>query len=83
MLDAAIEAAVDQWSMETWMSQEQADREAFAKRDPSTLVVWGEKEKAELRKVAQEVWSNWAKKSPLAQKSYDSQVAFLKKLGKL
>jgi TRAP-type transport system periplasmic protein len=80
---SAIEAAVDQWSLETWMSQELADREAFAKRDPSTLVVWGEKEKAEFRKIAQEVWATWAKKSPLAQKSFDSQVAFLKKLGKL
>jgi len=80
---AAITAAVDEWSLSTWMSQELADRNAAAKRNPDTLVTWGEKEKGELRAVARSVWETWSTKSPLAKEIYDSQVAFLKSLGKL
>lgn len=80
---AAIAAAVDEWSLSTWMSQELADRNAAAKRSPDTLVTWGEKEKGELRAVARSVWETWSTKSPLAKEIYDSQVAFLKSLGKL
>ncbi|MCC7274254.1 MAG: TRAP transporter substrate-binding protein DctP [Alphaproteobacteria bacterium] len=80
---AAVTAAVDEWSLATWISQEQADRLAAAKRSPDTLVAWGEKEKAELRAVAAGVWEGWAKKSPLAKEIYESQVKFLKSIGKL
>jgi TRAP-type mannitol/chloroaromatic compound transport system substrate-binding protein len=80
---AIVLAAVDEWSLRTWMSQEQDDRRAVAKRDPSTLVAWGEKEKAEFRKIAQQVWEKWSKKSPLATEIYNSQVKYLKSLGKL
>ncbi|BBK43468.1 lactate-binding periplasmic protein [Allostella vacuolata] len=80
---AAVTAAVDEWSLATWMSQEHADRLAAAKRKPETLVTWGEKEKADLRKVAQTVWESWSKKSPLAKEIYESQVKFLQSIGKL
>lgn len=80
---AAITAAVEEWSLSTWMSQELEDRKASAKRNPDTLVTWGEKEKGELRAVARSVWESWSTKSPLAKEIYDSQVAFLKSLGKL
>jgi TRAP-type mannitol/chloroaromatic compound transport system substrate-binding protein len=79
---AIVLAAVDEWSLHTWMDQELEDRKAVAKRDPSTLVQWGEKEKAEFRKVAQQVWEKWAKKSPLATEIYESQLKYLKSLGK-
>ncbi|MBL8700112.1 MAG: TRAP transporter substrate-binding protein DctP [Alphaproteobacteria bacterium] len=80
---AAIYAALEEWNIATLMNQEWEDRQAAAKRDPSTLITWGEKEKLELRQVAQGVWESWSKKSPLAKEIYDSQVAFLKKMGKL
>ena len=80
---AAITAAVEEWSLSTWMSQELEDRKASAKRSPDTLVTWGEKEKGELRAVARSVWESWSTKSPLAKEIYESQVAFLKSLGKL
>ncbi|CAN0501532.1 unnamed protein product, partial [Phaeothamnion confervicola] len=80
---AIVTAAVDEWSLRTWMSQELEDRKAVAKRDPATLVAWGEKEKAEFRKVSQDVWQKWSKKSPLAKQIYESQVKFLKSIGKL
>ena len=80
---AAVQTALEEWNIATLMNQEFEDRQAAAKRDPSTLITWGEKEKLELRKVAQEVWESWSKKSPLAKEIYDSQVSFLKKMGKL
>jgi TRAP-type mannitol/chloroaromatic compound transport system substrate-binding protein len=80
---AAVQAALEEWNIATLMNQEFEDRQAAAKRDPSTLVTWGEKEKLELRQVAQGVWESWSKKSPLAKEIYDSQVNFLKKMGKL
>jgi TRAP-type transport system periplasmic protein len=80
---AAIYASLEEWNIATLMSQEQEDRKAAAKRDPSTLITWGEKEKLELRQVAQTVWESWSKKSPLAKEIYDSQVNFLKSMGKL
>jgi len=82
-LKAAVRAAADEWSLATWMSQELEDRKAVAKRDPKTLIAWGEAEKAEFRKVARGVWVDWSKKSPLAKETYDSQVKFLTSIGKL
>jgi len=80
---AIVIAAVDEWCLRTWMDQELEDRRAVAKRDPKTLVPWGEKEKAEFRQVSQQVWEKWSKKSKLATEIYDSQLKFLKSLGKL
>jgi len=80
---AIVTAAVDEWSLRTWMDQELEDRKAVAKRDPKTLIPWGEKEKAEFRKVSEQVWEKWSKKSKLATEIYESQLKFLKSLGKL
>jgi TRAP-type mannitol/chloroaromatic compound transport system substrate-binding protein len=44
------------------------------------LVNWAPDERKRFRQLAQQAWADWAKKSPTAQKVYDSQVAFLKKL---
>lgn len=79
---AIVTAAVDEWCLRTWMDQELEDRLAVAKRDPKTLVPWGEKEKSDFRKVAREVWEKWSKKSKLATEIYESQLKFLKSLGK-
>ncbi|MBI1394626.1 MAG: hypothetical protein GC151_01505 [Betaproteobacteria bacterium] len=80
---AIVTAAVDEWSLRTWMDQELEDRYAVAKRDPKTLIAWSEKEKAAFRKIAQSVWEKWSRKSPLAKEIYESQVRFLKSIGKL
>ena len=47
------------------------------------LVDVGADERRKFRELSQLAWADWAKKSPAAQKVYDSQVAFLKKLGLL
>jgi TRAP-type mannitol/chloroaromatic compound transport system substrate-binding protein len=44
------------------------------------LVTWSDAERRKFREVAREAWAEWAKKSPLAQKVYDSQIVFLKRL---
>jgi TRAP-type mannitol/chloroaromatic compound transport system substrate-binding protein len=51
-----------------------------AKAAGVTLVDIGDAERRKFRDLAQQAWADWAKKSPTAQKVYDSQVAFLKKL---
>jgi len=47
------------------------------------LIDWSPAERKKFRQVARGVWAEWAKKSSLAQKVYDSEVAFLEKLGLL
>ncbi len=80
---AIVTAAVDEWCLRSWMTQELEDRKAAAKRKPETLVQWGEKERAEFRTASQKVWQKWSKKSPLAKEIYESQTRFLKSIGKL
>ena len=38
---------------------------------------------AKMRTLAQKTWEEWSKKTPLAKKAYDSQIAWLKALGVL
>jgi TRAP-type mannitol/chloroaromatic compound transport system substrate-binding protein len=38
-------------------------------------------EQRKLRELAQTTWEDWSKKSPLAKKVYDSQLAWVKELG--
>jgi TRAP-type mannitol/chloroaromatic compound transport system substrate-binding protein len=40
-------------------------------------------ERQRFREIARGVWKEYAARSPLAQKAYDSQIAFLKRLGLL
>jgi TRAP-type mannitol/chloroaromatic compound transport system substrate-binding protein len=65
---------VQRIALEDLKVQEQAKEQGF---EP---VNWSAEERRNFRKVAQDAWADWAKKSPLAQKVYDSEVAFLKRL---
>lgn len=53
---------------------------ANAKAQNVHPVNWSDTERRKFRELARAAWAVWAKKSPLAQKAYDSQVAFLKRL---
>ncbi len=64
------------------MNREQ-DEKFAAERDPETLVNWGPEERRELREVAREVWEEFAEKSEMAQKVYESHVAYMKEQGLL
>jgi TRAP-type mannitol/chloroaromatic compound transport system substrate-binding protein len=65
---------VQRIAMEDLKAQEAAKAQGFE------VVNWSPEERRNFRKIAQEAWADWAKKSPLSQKVYDSQTAFLKKL---
>jgi TRAP-type mannitol/chloroaromatic compound transport system substrate-binding protein len=51
-----------------------------AKAQGVEIVNWPAEERRKFRKISQEAWADWAKKSPAAKRVYDSQVAFLKRL---
>ncbi|MCC7273806.1 MAG: TRAP transporter substrate-binding protein [Alphaproteobacteria bacterium] len=51
-----------------------------AKAQGIEIVNWPAEERKKFRKLAQEAWTDWGKKSPMAKRVLDSQVAFLKKL---
>ena len=76
--DAAV--AFNQDSIE---ANRKLDESFVAKRDPATLIAWGTEERRELREIAQEVWAEWAEKSDMAKKIYDSHVAYMQKIGLL
>ena len=60
-------------------SQEQAAKDSADGK--VHLIDWSKESRAELRKVAREQWEVFAKKSPLAQKVLDADLAYMKKLG--
>jgi TRAP-type mannitol/chloroaromatic compound transport system substrate-binding protein len=47
------------------------------------LVSWSSAERRKFREVAVGVWAEYAARSPMAQRAYDSHVAFLTRLGLL
>ncbi len=51
-----------------------------AKAQGVELINWPPEERRKFRKLSQEAWADWAKKSPTAMKVYESQTAFLKRL---
>jgi TRAP-type mannitol/chloroaromatic compound transport system substrate-binding protein len=53
---------------------------AGAKAAGVTLVTWAPEERRKFRELSRGAWADWAKKSPLSKRVYDSQVAFLKGL---
>jgi TRAP-type mannitol/chloroaromatic compound transport system substrate-binding protein len=62
---------------------EDAKAAAAAKAANVELVNWTAEERKKFRQIAQQSWADWGKKSPMAQKVLDSQVAFMKRLGLL
>ncbi|MBL8671262.1 MAG: TRAP transporter substrate-binding protein [Alphaproteobacteria bacterium] len=62
------------------IAMEDMKAEAAAKGAGVEIVNWSAEERKKFRKLSQEAWAEFAKKSPDAQKVYESQVAFLKRL---
>ena len=76
--EAAIE--FNQNSIET---TRQLDETFAEQRDPETLIEWGPEERRELREVAREVWEDFAGRSEMAQKIYESHIEFMQERGLL
>jgi TRAP-type mannitol/chloroaromatic compound transport system substrate-binding protein len=81
-LKALFEMAVRDFAREMVQRIAMEDMKAAeaAKSQGVTLVEWSPEERRKFREVSRQAWADWAKKSPAAQKVYDSQVAFLKRL---
>tara|TARA_R110002049_G_scaffold96478_1_gene236142 strand:+ start:196 stop:1212 length:1017 start_codon:yes stop_codon:yes gene_type:complete len=82
-LKSILEMAARDLNRESLAANAVLDFEMAAKRDPKTLINWGPEQRLELREVAQTVWAEWAEKSPMAKKVYDSHIAWMKKIGLL
>jgi TRAP-type mannitol/chloroaromatic compound transport system substrate-binding protein len=81
-LKALMEVAVRDFARDMIQRMALEDLKAAerARAEGVELVNWPVEERKVFRKLAQRAWAEWAKKSPAAQKVYDSQVAFLNKL---
>ena len=82
-LKRIVELSVTQLREDMLLSNRLRDMEAAAGRDPETLVAWTPEARKELRVIARKVWEDWASKSELAKKVYDSQIAWMTKIGLL
>jgi TRAP-type C4-dicarboxylate transport system substrate-binding protein len=82
-LKQVLQEAAIEMNEESLRMNRELDESFVAKRDPETLVEWGPEERRELREVAREVWAEWAQKSEMAQRVYDSHIAFMEKNGLL
>jgi TRAP-type mannitol/chloroaromatic compound transport system substrate-binding protein len=82
-LKAIVEAAVREWSQDQWYTTDVANfaaRESMLRRG-NVEVVFPEAELAEARKIAMEIWTDWAAKSPASGEIIESQMAFMRHLG--
>jgi TRAP-type mannitol/chloroaromatic compound transport system substrate-binding protein len=82
-LKQVLQEAAIQLNLDSLAANKELDESFAAKRDPETLVNWGPEERRELREVAQEVWAEWAQKSEMSQRIYDSHIAYMQKIGLL
>ncbi|SON58497.1 C4-dicarboxylate-binding periplasmic protein precursor (plasmid) [Hartmannibacter diazotrophicus] len=78
-----LQSAVDTIAIEVATQSEINDRQAAAELTAAgvTLQNWSDEDRLAFRKVAQEVWADWATRSPEAKEAYDSHVAYMKSLG--
>ncbi len=80
-----LEMAVFHFSNDMIMTMSVNDMAARqkAQADGAELVDWSAEERKKLRTIAAGVWKEYAERSPMAKKVYDSQIAWLKELGAL
>ena len=79
----ALRDAVDTIAKEVASQSAIDDEKAAAELTAAgvTLHDWSEEDRLAFRKVAQEVWADWAQRSPEAKAAYESHVAYMAKLG--
>ena len=84
-LKAAVEAATREYAREMIQRNELADRKVAVEADRRSFeaIDLGPEDRQKFREIARGVWKVYASRSPMAQKVYDSQVAFLQQLGLL
>ena len=84
-LKAIVESAVRDFATEMIQRNELADRRVA--RDAAQRgfepVDFSEEERRKFREISREVWQQYAARSPMAQRIYDSQVRFMRDIGLL
>ncbi len=79
-LQAILTASVKTFSFQHIYSVRQLDAEAVteAKANPAIEIInWSGDERAKFRRIAQEEWQNWASRSEMTQRYYDTVTAYL------
>ena len=89
-LSQAQQMIVDVWyraaMMDLIQKLEISDRELVAADKASSdlnIIDWPQEERDKFRAIAMTAWEDFAKGSDLAKKSYESNIAFMKKMGLL
>jgi len=78
-----LSSAVREWSWDQIQRVAVDDVRVIAELKPKGIVqiTWSPDELRKVRDLAHHTWTDWSKKSPLAKKAYDSQIAWLRDLG--
>jgi TRAP-type mannitol/chloroaromatic compound transport system substrate-binding protein len=78
-----LSSAVREWSWDQIQRVAVDDVRVIAelKQKGINQITWSPEELRKMRDLAQNTWTEWSKKSPLAKKAYDSQTAWLRELG--
>jgi len=78
-----LSSTVREWSWDQIQRVAVDDVRVIAELKPKGIVqiTWSPEELRKMRELAHNTWTEWSKKSPLAKKAYDSQIAWLRDLG--
>jgi len=84
-LKAIVTACVREWSWDQIQRVAVDDVRAVGeiKQKGVTMTRWNDADQKALIELARGIWGDWSKKSPLAKKAYDSQVAWLQAIGRV
>lgn len=91
-LPKSVQAILDVWYRamihDLRMRNDLSDRELVAKDKADKgsgmeIIDWSQKDRDALRKIARGAWEDFAKGDSLAQKAYEANIAFMKKMGLL
>jgi TRAP-type mannitol/chloroaromatic compound transport system substrate-binding protein len=82
-LKQIVSSCVREWTWDQVQRITVEDTEAVAniRAKNGTVSSWNDAELGKIRAVAIKTWEDWSKKTPLAKKAYDSQLAWLKAIG--
>lgn len=80
-----VRIAVREWCEDFIQREFIEGLEAVEKMEEAgcTRITWSEEELTKARKIAEEVWDEWAQKSPMSKEAVELQKEWLRRLGKL
>ena len=84
-IKALVEMAVGDFAREMVerISLQDAEAAAAAESEGVELISWSVEDRRKFREIAATVWAEYAARSPMAKRIYDSQMSFLRRLGLL